>query len=184
MRTRACSWPSFGVMEVGSIGEKPFQKAFAKGLAKILARTFLGSDLATGRDDEGSPARPTLLWEGFPKSAKPPRKAFSMMPVEISPAYQLGRGELPAREDRSPDHHVGRRPGIGDPRRAVRRGITRACSTATVSCASPKGASWRRWLLRQICGRLTATRGRSGGVTADRAGSGQLRSRESGEAPG
>ena len=46
-----------GVMEVGFIEEKPFQKAFAKGLAKILAGTFFGSDLATGRDDEGSPAR-------------------------------------------------------------------------------------------------------------------------------
>jgi hypothetical protein len=71
----------------GSEDGKASRKAFAKGFAKILAEAFAGSDVANGREHEGSAGRRRLFWKASLKSAKPERRAFPTTPVEKSPAY-------------------------------------------------------------------------------------------------
>jgi hypothetical protein len=77
-------------MEAGSEGGKASQKAFAKGFAKILAEAFAGSDLASGREHESSPALRRLLWKASAKSAKAEERAFPRALLEKSPAYPRG----------------------------------------------------------------------------------------------
>jgi hypothetical protein len=88
-------------MEAGSETGKTFHKAFAKGFAKILVKAFPGSEVARVPDHEGSSARLPRFGKGSSKSAKPRRKAFPTMPIEKSPAYRHGRGDLAA--DRNGD---------------------------------------------------------------------------------
>lgn len=85
MRTHACPGPSLGTLEGRSDAEKAFAKAFVKGFAKSDGGAFLGRELATGREDEAPPVRRRAFGKAFRRSARPRRKAFSMMSIERSP---------------------------------------------------------------------------------------------------
>jgi hypothetical protein len=82
----------FGRHEVRFDAEKAFPKAFVKGFAKSAGGTFLGRDLATGREHEDPPGNRRPFGKALERSARPRRKAFSMISVERSPGYPLGRG--------------------------------------------------------------------------------------------
>ena len=68
-------------------GQEGFSKGFRKGVAEKPAEAFAGSDLANGREHEGSRARRRLFGKVSPKAAKPEGRAFPMTPVEKSQGY-------------------------------------------------------------------------------------------------
>ena len=120
-------------------GGEAFLEGFQQGLTKGIHQGFPRLRGGIQAKQRGSIDHPVALCKSFSKVCKATAKGFPGEAGREISCLPAGLGELMALDDRVHPGPLRLPAGNRSSRRAVGRGITRACSTATGSCASARG---------------------------------------------